>query len=215
MPKRAGQAGRGPGRPPGRPLAGADLDRRRFFRQFATDVFHTAATVVGAATALQRSSAEAASAILNGPARRRRRRRHGGPRRRAVERGSLAPSLGRGRPPPTGSAFGAGRPPASATTAPSASRATGSSSSTSAVCPFALVEVDCRTAIEVANEIGDRTIMGGRGHRAGRSARPGPVGAPAAHVPAVRASRDPARGRDHAHRRAAHVAASCGRPWSG
>src|SRR5207247_5984598 len=39
----------------------------RFFRQFASEVFHTAASVVGAATALQRTSAEAASAILNPP----------------------------------------------------------------------------------------------------------------------------------------------------
>ena len=45
--------------------AGADLDRRRFFSRFAGDVIQTAATVVGAAAALQRTSAEAASAILN------------------------------------------------------------------------------------------------------------------------------------------------------
>jgi methylthioribose-1-phosphate isomerase len=44
---------------------GADLARRRFFRQFAGDVVHGAATVVGAAQALQRASAEAASAILD------------------------------------------------------------------------------------------------------------------------------------------------------
>lgn len=44
---------------------GADLARRRFFRQFAGDVFQGAATVVGAAQALQRVSAEAASAILD------------------------------------------------------------------------------------------------------------------------------------------------------
>jgi methylthioribose-1-phosphate isomerase len=42
-----------------------DLARRRFFRQFAGEIFQTAATVVGAASALQRQSAEAASAILN------------------------------------------------------------------------------------------------------------------------------------------------------
>lgn len=47
------------------PKAGADLARRRFFRQFAGDVFHGAATVVGAAQALQRASAEAAGAILD------------------------------------------------------------------------------------------------------------------------------------------------------
>jgi hypothetical protein len=57
---------------PAEPAAGAaepaqttDLARRLFFRRFASDVFQTAATVVGAATALQRDAAEAASAILN------------------------------------------------------------------------------------------------------------------------------------------------------
>jgi methylthioribose-1-phosphate isomerase len=44
---------------------GADLGRRRFFRQFAGDLIHGAAGVVGAAQALQRASAEAASAILD------------------------------------------------------------------------------------------------------------------------------------------------------
>ena len=44
---------------------GADLARRRFFRQFAGDMVHGAATVVGAAQALQRASAEAAGAILD------------------------------------------------------------------------------------------------------------------------------------------------------
>ncbi len=48
--------------PPGE---GADLARRRFFRQFAGDLFHGAAGVVGAAQALQRVSAEAAGAILD------------------------------------------------------------------------------------------------------------------------------------------------------
>ncbi len=42
-----------------------DVGRRRFFRQFASEIIQTAATVVGAATALQQSSAEAASVILN------------------------------------------------------------------------------------------------------------------------------------------------------
>jgi methylthioribose-1-phosphate isomerase len=46
-------------------LTGADLARRRFFRRFASDVVGTAATIAGAATALQRASAEAASAILD------------------------------------------------------------------------------------------------------------------------------------------------------
>lgn len=47
------------------PDPGADLGRRRFFRAFATEIVQTAATVAGAAQALQRASAEAASAILD------------------------------------------------------------------------------------------------------------------------------------------------------
>ena len=42
-----------------------NLGRRRFFRQFAGELIHTAATVAGAAQALQRASAEAAGAILD------------------------------------------------------------------------------------------------------------------------------------------------------
>ena len=45
--------------------SGADLARRRFFRQFAGDVASTAATVLGAAQALQRTSAELAGSILD------------------------------------------------------------------------------------------------------------------------------------------------------
>jgi methylthioribose-1-phosphate isomerase len=45
--------------------AEADLARRRFFRQFAGELFQGAATVVGAAQVLQRASAEAAGAILD------------------------------------------------------------------------------------------------------------------------------------------------------
>jgi methylthioribose-1-phosphate isomerase len=45
--------------------SGADLARRRFFRQFAGDIANTAATVVGAAHALQRTSAELAGALLD------------------------------------------------------------------------------------------------------------------------------------------------------
>jgi methylthioribose-1-phosphate isomerase len=57
----------GPARPdaPRSAPPDADLARRRFFRQFAGEVIHAAATVVGAATVLQRQSAEAASAILD------------------------------------------------------------------------------------------------------------------------------------------------------
>ncbi|HEX5015661.1 MAG TPA: hypothetical protein VFV72_16060 [Candidatus Limnocylindrales bacterium] len=47
------------------PDAGADLGRRRFFRQFAGDIASTAATLVGTAQALQRTSAELAGAILD------------------------------------------------------------------------------------------------------------------------------------------------------
>jgi methylthioribose-1-phosphate isomerase len=50
-----------------RPAGPAEVDvgRRRFFRAFAGELFQTAATVAGAAQALQRVSAEAAGAILN------------------------------------------------------------------------------------------------------------------------------------------------------
>lgn len=51
--------------PEGALEGGADLGRRRFFRQFAGDLANTAATMVGAAQALQRTSAEMASAILD------------------------------------------------------------------------------------------------------------------------------------------------------
>jgi methylthioribose-1-phosphate isomerase len=44
---------------------GANLARRRFFRQFAGDLIQTAASVAGAAQAIQRASAEAAGAILD------------------------------------------------------------------------------------------------------------------------------------------------------
>jgi methylthioribose-1-phosphate isomerase len=49
------------------PTAGTsvDLGRRRFFRAFAGELINTAATVAGAAQALQQASAEAAGAILN------------------------------------------------------------------------------------------------------------------------------------------------------
>jgi methylthioribose-1-phosphate isomerase len=56
-----------PGGPAGAPESGetTNLARRRFFRQFAGELFQTAATVAGAAQALQRASAEAAGAILD------------------------------------------------------------------------------------------------------------------------------------------------------
>ena len=54
-----------PGAEPTAPAVGVDLGRRKFFRQFATEVFQTAVTVAGAANALQRTTAQAAGAILN------------------------------------------------------------------------------------------------------------------------------------------------------
>ena len=47
------------------PAPAVDLGRRGFFRAFAGELIQTAATVAGAAQALQRASAEAASAILD------------------------------------------------------------------------------------------------------------------------------------------------------
>ncbi len=44
---------------------GADLGRRRFFRQLAGDLIQTAATVAGAAGAIQRTTAEAAAVIMD------------------------------------------------------------------------------------------------------------------------------------------------------
>jgi methylthioribose-1-phosphate isomerase len=45
---------------------GPDLARRHFFRAFADQIVHTAATVVGVAGELQRTSAEAAGVLLRG-----------------------------------------------------------------------------------------------------------------------------------------------------
>ena len=55
----------GPAGDAAQPGPGVDLGRRGFFRAFAGELFQTAATVAGAAQALQRASAEAASAILD------------------------------------------------------------------------------------------------------------------------------------------------------
>ena len=51
--------------PAAAPAPAVDLGRRRFFRAFAGELIQTAATMAGAAQALQQASAEAASAILN------------------------------------------------------------------------------------------------------------------------------------------------------
>jgi methylthioribose-1-phosphate isomerase len=52
------------GSPPSAP-AEVDLGRRRFFRQFAAEVIHSAAQAAGAAGALQRAASDAAGALLN------------------------------------------------------------------------------------------------------------------------------------------------------
>ena len=147
------------------PLAGADLARRRFFRQFATEAFHTAATVVGAATALQRGTAEAASAILSGTTA----RADEGVRVPADPRfPAVAESASGGGVPVVAVSGGAvavstfGRPRA-AIGYHSAFRLEGDRIVliNQRRLPFALVDVDCRTAVDIANEIGQRTIVGG------------------------------------------------------
>ena len=50
------------------PAGGANLERRRFFRSFAGELMTGAATIVGAAQAMQRSSAEVAQTLLGGEA---------------------------------------------------------------------------------------------------------------------------------------------------
>ncbi len=141
----------------GAPPAGADLGRRRFFRQFATDVFHTAATVAGAASAFQRGTAEAASAILNGP--------------REDDAGAV--STGPSDPGPNAfhstSAAGdriadqARRGPELAIGYHSAFRADGDRIVlvNQHRLPFSLVEVECWTAIDAAHEIRELTVVGG------------------------------------------------------
>jgi methylthioribose-1-phosphate isomerase len=120
--------------------SGADMGRRRFFRSFAQELVQTAATVVGAATALQRSSLEAAGAILN-PA---------------------ATVL-----PPVIEAPALASAPVRASSAPTGFRTSFRMDGDRLVLvdqrrlPTELVEVECRTAVEVANEIRDLTIRGG------------------------------------------------------
>jgi methylthioribose-1-phosphate isomerase len=159
----AAGAGGGPGpattpEASGGPTAapGADLDRRRFFRQFATDVLQTAATVVGAAAVIQRSSAEAASAILNPP--------------REQESAAIAVAPDSALAP---SAAGAGPASLAARAAgPSVAPAVGYRAAfrvdrdrivlvDQRRLPFGLAEVECRTALDVANAIRERSIVGG------------------------------------------------------
>lgn len=119
------------------PAEGADLGRRRFFRQFASELIQTAATVAGAASALQRSSAEAASAILESTG------------------GTDRPGAGPGVGPAGGPS---GRRPVF--------RTAFRFEETSLVLldqrrlPDELVEVECQTAAEVAHAIRERVIRG-------------------------------------------------------
>ncbi|MGH2465197.1 MAG: hypothetical protein ACRDGI_07040, partial [Candidatus Limnocylindrales bacterium] len=54
-----------PSLPAGEAGPEVDLGRRFFFRQFAAEVIHSAATAAGAAGALQRAASDAAGALLN------------------------------------------------------------------------------------------------------------------------------------------------------
>ncbi len=143
--------------PPG--PAGADLDRRRFFRQFATDMFHTAATVVGAATSLQRTSIDAASAILKGP------EAASGDAPAAVVVPGATAATGAAAAP-AAIAVPPARPigmPGEAVGYHSAFRLDGEGIILvdQRKLPFSLVEVECRSAIEMGNEIAAGTMSTG------------------------------------------------------
>jgi methylthioribose-1-phosphate isomerase len=109
------------------------VGRRRFFRQFASELIQTAATVAGAASAIQRSSAEAASALLD-PA---------GAAGRLGGDPTLAPSV---RPTIFRTAF---RVEDEALILVDQRR-----------LPEAVIEYECRTAAEVAHAIRERVVRG-------------------------------------------------------
>jgi len=123
---------------------GADLGRRRFFRQFASELIQTAATVAGAASALQRSSAEAASAILEST---------------GVNEPGAGATPGRGVGP-------GGGPDGGPSVRRSVFRTAFRFEEDALVLldqrrlPDELVEVECRTAAEVAHAIRERVIRG-------------------------------------------------------
>ncbi len=124
---------------------GVDVGRRRFFRQFAGEVFQGAATVVGAAQALQRASVEAASAILD-PG--------------SVDLDKPAGAM-------AGVAAGAATATPGAAPGPPTGFRTPFREANGAVylidqrqLPDTLVEVECRTAAEVAAAIRDMVIRG-------------------------------------------------------
>ncbi len=113
-----------------------DAGRRRFFRQFAGELFQSAATVVGAAQVLQRASAEAANAILDPD-------------------GAAAAAAG-----------SAGVAGAAVASAPTGFRTPFRESPgvlhliDQRKLPDALVEVDCKSAAEVSFAIREMTIRG-------------------------------------------------------
>lgn len=115
------------------PETDVDVARRRFFRHFASDLIQTAATVVGAASALQRTSAEAASALLD-PA--------GAAGRAAIDPGLGVPA----RPAVFRTAF---RLEGDALILVDQRR-----------LPDAVVEYECRTAADVAHAIRERVVRG-------------------------------------------------------
>jgi methylthioribose-1-phosphate isomerase len=153
--------------------AGAvDLGRRKFFRQFATEVFHTAATVVGAATALQRSSAEAASAILNPDA---------GllPPVSEADEGPPAPASPKGGPVPAAALSAAPPPPPRPGARPVIHDPRGFRTAfrvdedilvlvDQRRLPHELAEVEVRSAVELAHELREGTMA--RGPAAGQAA---------------------------------------------
>ena len=112
---------------------GAELGRRRFFRQFASELIQTAATVAGAASAIQRSSAEAASAILD-------------PAGTSDRPGALPASGSSGSSPVFRTAF---RVEETSLVLLDQRR-----------LPDEIVEVECQTAAEVAHAIRERVIRG-------------------------------------------------------
>lgn len=119
--------------PPAVPSSGTDLERRRFFRHFASDLIQTAATVVGAANALQRTSAEAASALLD-------------PAGTAARMDLDARAGGPARTPVFRTAF---RLEGDALVLVDQRR-----------LPDAIVEYECRTAADVAHAIRERVVRG-------------------------------------------------------
>ena len=128
-----------PASPSGQPAAPADLGRRHFFRAFSREAIQTAAQLVGAATALQRSSLAATSQLLGG--------------------GSSAPAdpltqlLGMDDPAPP--------PPAVQFRSPCRYLEGQLTLVDQRRLPDELVEVTCHTGAEVAACIRDRLVRGG------------------------------------------------------